>query len=253
MDNLVTNVSELRTEENSATAISKSEVKALAKSSKTFRIMQIIKKNTKDYTYRFCKRAFDICAGLVGTIMLIPIMLVVKLANLKNGDNYPIAFKQRRIGKDGREINIYKIRSMVPNAEKVLEQLMKENPEIRREYKKNKKLENDPRITRVGKFIRKTSLDEFGQFINVLKGEMSIVGPRPYLIREKEDMGEYYQDIIACKPGITGLWQVEGRSDIGFENRCRLDRFYRKHRGLWFDTKIFIKTFLSVLQSKGAK
>ena len=142
---------------------------------------------------------------------------------------------------------------MVPNAEKVLEELMEKDPKIKEEYLTNKKLENDPRITKVGAFIRKTSLDEFGQFVNILKGEMTVVGPRPYLIREKEDMGKYYIDVICCKPGLTGLWQVEGRSDIGFVNRCRLDRFYNQHKSIWFDIKIFFKTFLSVLQSKGAR
>ena len=233
--------------------IARENLKGIANYSKSFRIIQIIKHNVKKGSYSFVKRIFDVCVGFIGTILLLPIMLIVKLANLKNGDNDPVLFRQKRIGKGGKEISIYKIRSMVPNAEQVLENLMKENPEIRKEYLKNKKLENDPRITKVGKFIRKTSLDEFGQFVNILKGEMTVVGPRPYLIREKEDMGEYYHDVISCKPGLTGLWQVEGRSDIGFENRCRLDRFYNRHKGFLFDMKIFFKTFVSVLASKGAK
>jgi len=207
----------------------------------------------KNGIYNFGKRTFDIGVSLVGTALLLPVMAGVKLANIKNGDKEPILFKQERIGKDGKPIQIYKIRSMVPNAEQVLEKMMAEDPEIKKEYEENKKLENDPRITKVGAFIRKTSLDEFGQFVNVLKGDMTIVGPRPYLPREKEDMGKYYKDIIQCKPGITGLWQVEGRSDIGFKNRCRLDKFYNEHKGIGFDTKIFMKTFTSVLKSKGAK
>lgn len=209
--------------------------------------------DSKNGIYDIGKRTFDIGVSLVGTTLLLPVMAGVKIANIKNGDKEPIIFKQERIGKDGKPIQIYKIRSMVPNAEQVLEDLMEKDPEIKKEYLENKKLENDPRITKVGAFIRKTSLDEFGQFINVLKGEMTIVGPRPYLPREKEDMGQYYDDIIQCKPGITGLWQVEGRNDIGFKNRCRLDRFYNEHKGMGFDTKIFMKTFSSVLKSKGAK
>lgn len=240
-------------QEQSVKALTGEKIKGIASYSKKFRIIQTVKHNVKTGTYSFIKRAFDICVGLVGTILLLPIMAIVKLANIKNGDREPVLFKQRRIGKNGKEINIYKIRSMVPNAEKVLEKLMKEDPKIKEEYETNKKLENDPRITRVGAFIRKTSLDEFGQFVNILKGDMSVVGPRPYLLGEKKDMGEYYSDVICCKPGLTGLWQVEGRSDIGFVNRCRLDRFYNQHKGLWFDMKIFFKTFLSVLQSKGAK
>ena len=252
MDKLVTDYGEVE-DGTKVKTITKSEVKSLAKSSKYFRTMQIIKHHVVEDSYNILKRAFDIVVGLVGTIFLLPIMLFVKIANLLHGDHAPLMLKQNRIGRDGNIFTLYKIRSMVPNAEKVLEKLMKENPEIRREYKKNKKLQNDPRITPVGKFIRKTSLDEFGQFLNILKGEMTVVGPRPYLIGEKEDMGEYYDDIIACKPGLTGLWQVEGRNDIGFENRCRLDRFYKKRKGLWFDLKIFIKTFTSVLKSRGAK
>ena len=252
MERLITEIGEVEQIEKTK-SITKGEVKSLAKNSRIFRAIQLTKWHAKNDTYKFFKRAFDICVGLVGTMLLLPIMLVVKIANLKHGDNDPVLFKQKRIGKDGKEINIYKIRSMVPNAEQVLEKLMKENPKIKEEYEKNKKLENDPRITKVGAFIRKTSLDEFGQFVNILKGDMTVVGPRPYLLREKEDMGEYYKDVIACKPGLTGLWQVEGRSDIGFENRCRLDKFYNDHKGMWFDMKIFLKTFVSVLQSKGAK
>lgn len=234
-------------------ALAKENLKAIASYSKRFRFMQVLKHKSKTASYSFVKRVFDIMVGLVGTICLLPVMLFVKIANLFHGDTESIIFKQKRIGKNGKEINIYKIRSMVPNAEKVLEDLMEKDPKIKEEYLTNKKLEHDPRITKVGAFIRKTSLDEFGQFVNILKGEMTVVGPRPYLIREKEDMGEYYTDVICCKPGLTGLWQVEGRSDIGFVNRCRLDRFYNQHKSIWFDIKIFFKTFLSVLQSKGAR
>lgn len=234
-------------------SLAKESLKGLRSYSKAFRFIQIVRQKTKSSSYRIFKRMFDIAVGLVGTICLLPIMLVVKIANLFHGDRESIIFKQKRIGKNGKEINIYKIRSMVPHAEDVLEELMKKNPKIREEYLTNKKLKNDPRITKVGAFIRKTSLDEFAQFVNVLKGEMTVVGPRPYLPREKEDMGEYYTDVIACKPGLTGLWQVEGRSDIGFTNRCRLDRFYKEHKSIVFDIKIFFKTFLSVLQNKGAR
>lgn len=203
--------------------------------------------------YGFMKRSFDIACGLVGCICLVPIIAIVKLTYLMHGDKAPVLFKQERIGKDGKKIYIYKVRSMVHNAEQVLEELMEKHPEIRQEYLTNKKLENDPRITRVGKFIRKTSLDEFGQFINVLKGDMTMIGPRPYLPREKDDMNKYYHDIITCKPGITGLWQANGRSNINFQNRCRLDSFYSKHKCLIFDLKIFKKTFSAVLSGEGAE
>lgn len=130
---------------------------------------------------------------------------------------------------------------------------MEKDPAIREEYIKNKKLENDPRITRVGKFIRKTSLDEFGQFINVLKGNMTMIGPRPYLPREKEDMKMYYHDIITCKPGLTGLWQVSGRSNTTFEERLKIEQFYSNELNIKLDIKIFFKTFKVVFIHIGAK
>lgn len=202
--------------------------------------------------YLVCKRFVDIIVGIIGMVLLIPIMFFVKIAYLINGDRDPILFKQLRIGKDGKEIEIYKIRSMVIDADKLLMEMLEMDPKIKAEYQETKKLKNDPRITKVGAFIRKTSLDEFPQFINILKGDMTLVGPRPYLPREKEDMKKYYKDIINCKPGVTGLWQVSGRSDVNFANRCRLDSFYNKHKCLVFDGKIFFKTFATVLKRDGA-
>ena len=253
MEKVMAQVEEQDGRQTISKSVIKSEIKSMKKVSKLYRALQILKYNTKLVTYKFIKRTVDICAGVVGTMLLLPIMAVVKIAYLRQGDHAPVLFKQKRIGKDGKEIEILKIRSMVYNAEEVLEKMMKENPKIREEYKKNKKLEHDPRVTKIGAFIRKTSLDEFGQFYACLVGTMSLIGPRPYLPREKEDMGEYYYDVIKSKPGITGLWQARGRSNVGFENRCKLDRFYDEHKGLWFDFKILIWTIVSVFQSKGAK
>lgn len=207
----------------------------------------------KKKVYFFIKRIFDIVVGIIGSILIIPMAITIKIAYLLNKDYAPIIFKQERIGENGKIIKIYKFRSMVPNAEEVLEELMKNNKDIRKEYLTNKKLENDPRLTKVGNIIRKTSIDEFPQFINVLKGEMSLIGPRPYLLREKEDMGMYYNDITACKPGITGLWQVSGRSDLSFNYRLKLDRIYYLQRTLLFDLKIAYKTFGAVFNKNGAK
>ena len=175
------------------------------------------------------------------------------MLNLKNDDRDPVIFTQDRIGLNGKRIKIYKFRSMIPHAEEVLEKLMAEDPAIRDEYLTNKKLENDPRITPVGKFIRKTSLDEWPQFINVLKGDMSIVGPRPYLFREKDDMGIYYDAIIKAKPGITGMWQVSGRSDTTFKERCSLDEYYCKNWSIWLDFVILVKTVKALITKEGAK
>ena len=206
----------------------------------------------KKRTYAVAKRTFDFVFALVCTLLLLPVMLIVAILIRIDSKGNPI-FIQKRIGKHGKTIKILKFRSMVQNGEAVLEKLMKENPAIKKEYLKNKKLENDPRITKMGKFIRKTSIDELPQIINILKGEMSLIGPRPYLFREKEDMGKAYNEIIKVKPGLTGLWQVSGRSDISFEERCELESFYAKNIGPKMDLKIFFKTFEVVLKHKGAK
>ena len=142
---------------------------------------------------------------------------------------------------------------MVPNADEVLAKLLKEDKEAAKEYKINKKLENDPRITKMGKILRKTSIDELPQLINVLKGDMSLIGNRPYLPREKEDMGDYYNDILKTKPGLTGYWQVSGRSNTTFEERLKLEKYYSNHSSLKLDIKIFFKTFKVVLLHKGSK
>ena len=207
----------------------------------------------KKYLYLGTKRTFDILVGLIGCIALIPLILIVKLCNIISGDLNPVFFSQNRIGKNGKEFKFYKFRSMIPNADEALFKLLDKNPERAREYKENKKLENDPRITKIGKFLRKTSLDELPQMINVLKGDMSLIGNRPYLPREKEDMGKYYNDIVKTKPGLTGYWQVNGRSDTSFGQRLTLEQYYSNHASLKLDIKIFFKTFKVVLLHKGSK
>ena len=191
--------------------------------------------------------------AILGLIFLIPLIVIVKICYMLSGDFHIIFFKQKRIGKDGREFNFYKIRSMIPNADEVLKELMAKDPEIKKEYTVNKKIKNDPRITKVGNILRKTSLDELPQVINILKGDMSIIGNRPYLPREKEDMGEIFSEIVKTKPGLTGYWQVSGRSDTTFDERLELERFYSNNCGFRMDIKIFFKTFLVVLGKKGAE
>ena len=198
------------------------------------------------------KRCMDICAGLCGMLILIPLTIFVFIKNRSEGDKGPIFFTQNRIGKNGKEFKMYKYRSMVMNADKILEDLMASDPAIREEYTKNKKLANDPRITSAGKFLREKSLDEFPQFINVLFGQMSLIGPRPYLPREKEDMGQYYEDVVACKPGITGMWQSHGRSDVDFDHRLVLDEYYYRNWSFWLDVTLLCKTVKQVLYGKGA-
>lgn len=201
---------------------------------------------------KIMKRIIDILAGIVGMIILIPLMLIIKIANIFTKDNASIFFVQNRIGKDGKIFKMYKFRTMIVGAEEELEKLLIENEEIRNEYELNKKIKDDPRVTKIGKFLRKTSLDEFPQFINILKGEMSLVGPRPYLKREKKDIGQDYYKIIEMTPGLTGLWQVSGRSNITFEERVKLDMEYYKKNSFFGDMKILLKTVTAVLNKKGA-
>ena len=201
---------------------------------------------------RIIKRVMDIMGGLFGTVLLLPITLMIYITNLIINDKGPIFYVQKRIGKDGKVFTMYKYRSMVVNADKKLNKYLKENEEARKEYNKYKKLKEDPRITKVGKFLRRTSLDEFPQFINVLKGDMSLVGPRPYLRKEKKDIGENYKTIISVKPGITGYWQVNGRSEKDFEERTSMDVAYIHDQNLWFDIKIIIKTALKIFKKEGA-
>ncbi len=203
--------------------------------------------------YLIIKRLVDIIVGVIGIIVLIPIILIVKIISMINGDFHSIFFTQNRIGKNGKEFKFYKFRSMVPNADEILFKMLEEDPIIREEYRVNKKLKDDPRITKVGNLLRKTSLDELPQLINVLKGDMSLVGNRPYLPREKEDMGEYYKEIVKTKPGITGYWQVNGRSDVSFERRLKLETYYSNHCSLDLDIRIFFRTFKVVLFGKNAK
>ena len=207
----------------------------------------------KHYIYLGIKRGFDIVISLIGCIFLLPILAILKLASIISGDLNPIIFSQNRIGKNGKEFKFYKFRSMIPNADEALFELLEKNPERKKEYELNKKLENDPRITKVGKFIRKTSIDELPQLINVLKGDMSLIGNRPYLPREKEDMKKYYNDIVKTKPGLTGYWQVNGRSETSFGQRLTLEQYYSNHASLKLDMKIFFKTFKVVLLHKGSK
>lgn len=209
--------------------------------------------SVKKISYLVIKRIFDILISIIGLILLIPIALIIKVAYMCTGDFTSIFFVQERIGKNGKLFKFFKFRSMVPNADEILFRTMELDEIVAAEYSKNKKLKDDPRVTKIGKLIRKLSIDEFPQFINVFLGEMSLIGNRPYLPREKQDMGKYYDDIIKTKPGLTGYWQVSGRSNTTFEERLKLEKEYSDEAGLKLDIKIFFKTFAVVLFGKGAK
>ena len=203
-------------------------------------------------TRLFIKRIVDIIGGIIGTILLLPLTAIMFIGNKICKDNGPVFYSQERIGKDGKAFKMYKYRSMVVGADDVLNDLLQQDEIARKEYKKYKKLKNDPRVTKMGSFLRKTSLDEFPQFINVLKGNISLVGPRAYLPREKEDMGEKYDKIIRVKPGLTGLWQVNGRNQTTFEDRLNIDIEYSHKFNLWLDIKIILRTIMKVVKREGA-
>ena len=207
---------------------------------------------TSEKIYLFLKRVVDIIGGLVGLIILIPLTIIIKIATMATGDFNPVLFTQKRIGKNGKEFNFYKYRSMVPNADKILFEMLEKDPEMAKEYKENKKLKDDPRVTKIGRILRRTSLDELPQLINVLKGDMSLVGNRPYLPREKEDMGSFYHDIVKTKPGLTGYWQVSDRKDVSFLHRLKLEQYYSNNRSLGLDIKILFKTLKAVICGHGA-
>lgn len=199
------------------------------------------------------KRLVDIIAGLVGTILLIPITICIYIAKkILKEDDGPIFYDHLRIGKDGKHFKLYKYRSMIVGADKILKEYLAENEEARIEFEKNQKLKNDPRITKLGNFLRKTSLDEFPQFINVLKGDMSLVGPRPIVDREVELFGDKMKTVHSVRPGLTGYWTANGRSDTTYEQRVEMEAYYAENFSLLLDIKIILKTIKSVIKKEGA-
>ncbi|MEZ5357607.1 MAG: sugar transferase [Candidatus Zixiibacteriota bacterium] len=193
------------------------------------------------------KTAIDRIGGLVGTLVSIPIGIITAIA-IKLEDGGPIFFKQTRSGKNGKPFTMYKFRTMVPNAEKLKQRLADQNEMSGPVFK----MKNDPRITRVGRFLRKTSIDELPQFFNIIKGDMSLVGPRPPLPNEVANYDRWQRRKLAVKPGLTCLWQVNGRSEIDFEDWMKLDLEYIDNWSIWLDTKILMKTVPTVLKGDGA-
>lgn len=197
--------------------------------------------------YLCLKRLFDIVVSLFSLIVLSPLLLVVVIA-IKLEDKGRAILVQERIGLNGKLFKLYKFRSMIKDADKVLFEMLSHDDKLALEYKVNKKLRNDPRITKVGKIIRKLSIDELPQLVNILKGEMSFIGNRPYLPREIDDMQPYYENIVKSKPGLTGLWQTSGRNKTTFKSRLKLEAEYSEEMSLLMDMKIFFKTFLVIFK-----
>ena len=185
----------------------------------------------------------------MGLIICLPFFVIIAIL-VKIDSDGPIFFKHKRVGKHGKELKIYKFRTMIRDAESAMKYF---TPEQKKEFEENFKLENDPRVTRVGKFLRKTSLDELPQIINILKGEMSIIGPRPVVESELEKYGKDKQKLLSVAPGLTGNWAANGRSDVSYEERIALELDYIENRSLWLDLKIFFKTIGSVLTGRGAR
>ena len=198
--------------------------------------------------YKIVKRISDAILAILGLILLLPIFILIGLA-IKIESKGPVFFKHTRIGKNGKIIKIYKFRSMVNNAEQLIQKF---TPEQMKEYKENYKLTNDPRITRIGNFLRKTSLDELPQLINIIKGELSIIGPRPVVRDELEKYGVNAEKFLSVTPGLTGYWAANGRSDTTYEQRMEMELFYVDNLSLKLDIQVFFKTILSVIKRKGA-
>ena len=222
---------------------------------KTVTIQENLQEKIKEkhIIYRFVKRLIDILGGLVGIVLLIPVTLCVYLARkILKEDDGPLFYEQLRIGKNGKKFRLYKFRSMCIDADKKLKKYLEQNEEARKEFEENQKLKDDPRITKIGDFLRKTSLDELPQMINILKGEMSFIGPRPVVDGEIEKYGANKNKFLSVKPGLTGYWQVNGRSNTTYAERIDMELYYVDNQSLWLDIKIFFKTFISVIKKEGA-
>ncbi|MDE9054152.1 undecaprenyl-phosphate galactose phosphotransferase WbaP, partial [Klebsiella pneumoniae] len=211
-----------------------------------FRVQQ----NLAKWSSRILKRLFDIIGSIFIIIILSPALLYISRKVKKDGG--PAIYGHERIGKGGRPFKCLKFRSMVINSKEVLEELLICDPKARQEWNATFKLKNDPRITKIGAFLRRTSLDELPQLFNVLKGDMSLVGPRPIITAELERYNDEVDYYLLSKPGMTGLWQVSGRSDVDYETRVYLDAWYVKNWSMWNDIAILFKTISVVLRKDGA-
>ena len=209
-------------------------------------IRKLRAKSLRKNFYIFFKTFCDLSFALTFLIIGLPIYLIIALL-VKLSSRGPIFFLQERIGKNKKTFNCIKFRTMHPEAEDILENIFLNNQKLRQEFESTHKLKNDPRITNIGKFLRKTSLDEIPQFLNVLRLEMSIIGPRPIVKGEIKKYGDSFKKVISIKPGITGLWQVSGRNNLSYKRRVALDCLYVDNVGPLIDIRIIIRTFGVIL------
>ena len=210
-----------------------------------------LKNNLARPLNRYLKAALDYLLTIVGTILILPLLLFIAVWIYLDSPG-PVIFRHMRVGKDGKLFPCYKFRSMYINSQEKLNEILAENSAMREEWERDFKLKNDPRITKSGAFLRKTSLDELPQIFNVLRGDMSLVGPRPVVQEELALYGEFVQDYLMVKPGITGMWQVNGRSDTTYEERVQMDVWYVRNWSVWLDVMLLWRTIKSVFQCKGA-
>lgn len=204
--------------------------------------------NEKIRLYSVTKKSMDLILSFIGLILLIPVFLILAIL-VKLDSKGPVFYAHTRKGKNRSDIKIYKFRTMYSNSDEIFESFSDEQKE---EYYKNFKLDNDPRVTKVGDFLRRTSLDEIPQLINVLKGDLSLVGPRPIVEKEICKYGQYADKLFSVIPGITGYWQSHGRSDTSYEERIEMDMYYIDNRSIFLDIKIMFKTVISVIKKEGA-
>ena len=215
----------------------------------SLRTQSDVKTKISKKVYIKIKRVIDVILASVALILLSPLFAIIAIA-IKIDSKGPVFFAHKRIGKNGKIIKLYKFRSMVINAEELIKSF---TPEQMREYKENYKLTNDPRITKVGKFLRKTSLDELPQLINIINGDLSIIGPRPVVADELEKYGVNKDKFLSVTPGLTGYWAANGRSNTTYEQRMEMELYYIDNLSLKMDIKMFFKTILSVLKKEGAR
>jgi len=217
----------------------------------TVRLWQHVDGPEQLFSYRIVKRAVDVVVVLSLCVLLLPVLLVIAAAIWLSSPG-PVLFSHRRIRRYGEFFTMWKFRTMCINSGEVLERYLMTHPEARAEWSATHKLKCDPRVTRVGRFLRRTSLDELPQLWNVLNGTMSVVGPRPIVAAEVEKYGDHFSDYCAVKPGITGLWQVSGRSELSYSQRVDLDRRYAQNWSLRTDARILMRTWSSVVNRDGA-
>lgn len=198
--------------------------------------------------YLAIKRLIDIIGSLIGIILLSPLYIIIAIL-IKFDSPGKVVFGHTRKGKGGKDIKVYKFRTMYSNASEIFESF---TPEQKEEYYKNFKLDNDPRVTKLGGFLRKTSLDELPQLFNILKGDMTIIGPRPIVEKEVEKYGDKAEKLFSVVPGLGGYWQANGRSDTTYEERVEMDMYYIDNMSFWLDAKILFQTAISVLKGEGA-